>query len=182
MSAKPDCVLFLNFGGDTVNALKQAVNFGLKKVSKLAIGWSGGQTELVAMGTQVLEDVYVGIQYYHTIDTPENKRVVEAFHKKYKAWMPYTGALGYQCVKTNLQAIERAGTTDVEKVIAAWEDFEYDGVTGKEVYRACDHQCVKPYYTVRGKRASEKKAPDDMAEIVGSSKNFLACDKTGCKM
>ena len=182
MAAKADCVLFLNFGGDTVNALKQAANFGLKKVSKLCIGWSGGQTELVAMGSQVLEDVYVGIQYYHTIDTPENKRVADIFYKKFNARMPYTAALGYACMKTNLQAIERAKSADVPQVIAGWEDFEYEGLTGKEVYRACDHQCIKPYYTVRCKKESEKKAPDDMAEIIGSSRNFMPCDQTGCKM
>lgn len=32
---------------------------------------------------------------------------------------------------------------------------------------------IKPYYTVRCKSEVEKKAPDDFAEIVGSSKNFL---------
>ncbi len=182
MAAKADCVLFLNFGGDTVNAIKQAVNFGMKKVSKLCIVWSGGQTEFMAMGTKILEDIWVGIQYYHTIDTPMNKRVVDAYHKKYGVWMPYTAASGYQQTKVMLDAINRAKSTDVAKVIAAWEDFEYEALTGKEVYRKCDHQCLKPYYTVRCKTEAEKKAPDDFAEIVGFSKNFLPCEKTGCKM
>jgi branched-chain amino acid transport system substrate-binding protein len=182
MAAKADCVLFLNFGGDTVNAIKQAVNFGLKKVSKLCIAWSGGQTEFMAMGTKVLEDIWVGIQYYHTIDTPMNKRVVEAYRKKYGVMMPYVAASGYQQMKVMLEAIKRAKSTDVKKVIAAWEDYEYEALTGREVYRKCDHQCIKPYYTVRCKSEAEKKAPDDFAEIVGFSKNFLPCDKTGCKM
>jgi len=182
MAAKADCVLFLNFGGDTVNAIKQAVNFGLKKVTKLCIVWSGGQTEFTAMGTKILEDIWVGIQYYHTIDTPMNKRVVEAYRAKYGVWMPYTAASGYQQMKVMLEAIKRAKSTDVKKVISAWEDFEYEALTGKEIYRKCDHQCLKPYYTVRCKTEAEKKAPDDFAEIVGSSKNFLPCDKTGCKM
>jgi branched-chain amino acid transport system substrate-binding protein len=182
MGAKADCVLFLNFGGDTVNSVKQAVNFGLKKVSKLCIAWSGGQTEFTAMGTKILEDVWIGIQYYHTINTPMNKKVVEAYHKKYGVMMPYVAASGYQQMMVMLNAIKKAGSTDVNKVIPAWEDYEYDALTGKEVYRKCDHQCIKPYYTVRGKSESEKRAPDDFAEIVGFSKNFLPCDKTGCKM
>ena len=181
-AAKADCVLFLNFGGDTVNAIKQAVNFGLKKVSKICIVWSGGQTEFQAMGTKILEDIWVGIQYYHTIDTPMNKKVVEAYRKKYGVMMPYVAASGYQQMKVMLEAIKRVGSTDVRKVIAAWEDYEYGALTGREVYRKCDHQCIKPYYTVRCKSEAEKKAPDDFAEIVGSSKNFLPCEKTGCKM
>jgi branched-chain amino acid transport system substrate-binding protein len=182
MGAKADCVLFLNFGGDTVNSVKQAVNFGLKKVSKLCIAWSGGQTEFMAMGTKILEDVWVGIQYHHAIDTPMNKKVVGAYYKKYGVMMPYVAASGYQQMTVMLNAIKRAGSTDVKKVIAAWEDYEYEALTGREVYRKCDHQCMKPYYTCRGKTEAEKKAPDDFVEIIGYSKNFLACDKTGCKM
>jgi branched-chain amino acid transport system substrate-binding protein len=182
MAAKAECVLFLNFSGDTINSIKQAVNFGLKKVSKLCIGWSGGQMEFQAMGTKVLEDIWVGAQYYHTIDTPLNKRLNEIWRKRHGAWMNYSGANVYSCVKPNLDAIQRAGTTDVMKVIAALEDFEFDGVTGKEVYRKCDHQAIKPYYTLRCKKEAEKKAPDDFAEIVGSSKTYLSCEKTGCKM
>jgi branched-chain amino acid transport system substrate-binding protein len=182
MAAKADCVMFLNFGADTVNAIKQAVNFGLKKVAKLCIAWSGGQTEFQAMGTKILEDIWVGIQYYHTIDTPMNKRVVEAYRRRYGVMMPYTGAQGYQQIRVMLDAIKRAGSTDVMKVIAAWEDHEYEALTGREVYRKCDHQCVKPYYTVRCKTEAEKKAPDDFGEIVGSSKYIVPCDKTGCKM
>jgi len=182
MAAKADCVLFLNFGGDTVNSIKQAVNFGLKKVSKLCIAWGGGQTEFQALGTKILEDIWVGIQYYHTIDNPVNRKAVEGYLKKYGVMMPFTAASGYQPLKVMLESIKRAGSTDVKKVVAAWEDYEYNGITGREVYRKCDHQCIKPYYTVRCKNEAEKKAPDDFAEIVGSSKNFLPCDKTGCKM
>jgi branched-chain amino acid transport system substrate-binding protein len=182
MGTKADCVLFLNFGGDSVNSVKQAVNFGLKKASKLCIAWSGGQTEFMAMGTKILEDVWVGIQYHHTIDTPMNKKIVETYYKKYGVMMPYVAASGYQQMLVMLNAIKKAGSTDVKKVISAWEDYEYEALTGREVYRKCDHQCIKPYYTCRGKTEAEKKAPDDFVEVVGYSKNFLPCDKTGCKM
>jgi branched-chain amino acid transport system substrate-binding protein len=182
IAAKADCVLLLNFGGDTVNCLKQAVNFGLKKVSKICVAWGGGQTEFQALGTKVLEGIYVGQNYYHTIDNPVNRKLVAAYYEKYGVMIPFTAASGYQPVKVMLESIKRAGSADVKKVIAAWEGYEYNGITGREVYRKCDHQCIKPYYTVRCKTEAEKKAPDDFAEIIGSSKNFLPCDKTGCKM
>jgi len=40
---------------------------------------------------------------------------------------------------------------DPVKVVQAMEDFEYEGLTGPEKFRACDHQAVKPYYTLQCK-------------------------------
>ena len=80
-------------------------------------------------------------------------------------------------------AIKKAGTaTDTLKVVNAWENMEYNGITGNEVYRACDHQCIKNYFTLRCKKESEKKFEEDYTELIGSSKHFLDCAKTGCKM
>jgi branched-chain amino acid transport system substrate-binding protein len=42
MAAKADVVVFFNFGKDTITALKQADNFGLKKKSMLVVPWSSG--------------------------------------------------------------------------------------------------------------------------------------------
>jgi len=183
MAAKPDCVLFLNFGDDTVNAVKQAVSFGMKKQSKIAIVWGAGLTQYKAMGTKLLEDVIIGGQYDHTVDTPVNKNLIEVYKKKYSELIPYNAASAYQQTLVMLMAIKKAGTaTDTLKVVNAWENMEYNGVTGKEVYRPCDHQCIKNYFTLRCKKESEKKFEEDYTELIGASKHFLDCAKTGCKM
>ncbi len=182
MSAKPDCVLFLNFAGDTMNSVKQAVNFGMKKVSTICMAMSAGQVEFQALGTKLLEGTWAGIPYYHTIDTPQNKRAVAAYRKKYGVFMPYAAAYGYQQMRANLDAIKRAGSANPHKIIDAWEDHQYQGLTGEEYFRKCDHQCIRPYYTVRLKNEAEKKGPEDFAEIVGASVNFPSCEETGCNM
>lgn len=182
MAAKPDVVLFLNFGDDTVNALKQAVSFGVKQQSKIGVVWGAGLTQFRAIGTKVLEDIIVGAQYEWNIDTPQNKRLNEIYKKTYNELPTYNAASAYQETLTILTAIKKAGSTDHLKVIKAMENMEYDGITGKEVYRGCDHQAIKNYYTLRCKKESEKKFADDYSEIIGFSKNFAECAKTGCKM
>jgi len=182
MAAKPDCVLFLNFGGDTVNALKQAVSFGVNKQSKIAIVWGAGLTQYKAIGSKLLEDVIIGAQYDHFVDAPKNKQLVEIYKKQYNELPPYNAASVYQQTLAFLMAIKKAGSADPLKVVTALENMEYDGVTGKEVYRACDHQCIKNYFTLRCKKVSEKKFEEDYTEILGESKNFLDCANTGCKM
>ncbi|QGY41930.1 ABC transporter substrate-binding protein [Pseudodesulfovibrio cashew] len=182
MASGADCVLFLNFGGDTVNALKQAHNFGLKQVSKIACAWGSGITQMKAIGPEILEGVIWGLQYFYKIDSPANKTFVSTFKTKYDEMPPYVSAQTYASTMTLLAAIEKAGTDDPSKVIATLEDLQYDGLTGKEVYRACDHQCIKPYFSVRCKAPSAMKTPEDFADIIGSSINFQECGLNGCSM
>ncbi len=182
MAAKADVVLFHNFDADTVNALKQAKNMGLMKVSKVACSWGSGISQMKALGAELLEGVIWGLQYYHTVETPLNKKFVAEFTKKHKEAPPYVAASIYATTIMLLEAIKRAGADDPAKVVKAMEDFEYDGLCGKEKYRACDHQCIKPYYSVRCKAPKDMKDPNDWAVVLGNSSHYLPCDKTGCKM
>jgi branched-chain amino acid transport system substrate-binding protein len=182
MAAKPECVLLLNFGADRVNFHKQAHNFGLTKIAKIAAAAGGGQTDFRTIGTKILAGSYEGANYYHTIENPVNKKVISDFRKRYGVWMPYISANAYSQTKMILTGVKRAGTTDLNKVIPAIEDYEYDGLTGREIYRKCDHQCFKTYFTLRLKEESDKKDPEDYAEIIGGSKNYLPCEKTKCVM
>jgi len=182
MAAKADCVLFLNFGGDTVNALKQAENFGLKKVSRIACAWGSGITQMKALGAKAMEDVIWGLQYFYKIDTPKNNAFIKAFKEEYGEVPPYIAASAYAGMITMLECIEKAGSTDPRKVIKAWEGYEYDGITGREKWRACNHQLIKNYFSIKCKGPEEMKGPEDFGDIIGYSKNFLPCEETGCKM
>jgi branched-chain amino acid transport system substrate-binding protein len=182
MASGADCVLFLNFGGDTVNALKQAHNFGLKQVSKIACAWGSGITQMKAIGPEILDGVIFGLQYFYKIDSPANKVLVNTFKKKYDEMPPYVSAQTYASTMTLLAAIEKAGSDAPAKVIETLEDLKYPGLTGEEVYRSCDHQCIKPYYSVRCKAPSAMKTPEDFGDIIGHSTNFQPCGTNGCIM
>ena len=80
------------------------------------------------------------------------------------------------------QAIEQAKSDDPNKVAETLADMEYEGLTGTEKYRGCDHQAVKPYYTLRCKSEKEMQTPDDFADIIGFSNNLAPCEETGCKL
>ena len=45
-------------------------------------------------------------------------------------------------------AIEKAGTLDPEKVIEAYEGFQYESPVGTYTMRACDHQALMPMYGI----------------------------------
>ena len=182
MAAKADCVLFLNFGGDTVNSIKQANNFGVSKVSRIACAWGSGITQMRALGADAMDGVIWGLQYFYKINAPGNKKFVEAYIRDYNEIPPYIAANPYIAVLSLLQAMDKAGTDDPTKVSVAIENMEYEGLTGREKYRACDHQMVKPYYTLKCKGPNAMQDENDFADIIGSSTNLAPCEETGCKI
>ncbi|TCK06909.1 ABC transporter substrate-binding protein [Marinobacterium mangrovicola] len=172
MAAKPDVLLLLNFGGQSSNALRQAVNFGLKNEMKILVAWSSGLDQLQELGPDVAEGVYFGAQYWHTVETPMNNELVKSVREAYDMAPNYPMAADYIGTKVILDAIAKAGSTDGAAVAKALEGTVYQGPTGEETVRAADHQVLKDYYLLEGKAASEMQDEDDFAEIISSGESF----------
>jgi branched-chain amino acid transport system substrate-binding protein len=135
-----------------------------------------------ALGAKAMEGVVWGLQYFYKIDAPGNKKFVAAYERDYNEMPPYIAANPYIAILALLQSVDVAGTDDTDAVAKAMEDREYEGLTGPEMYRACDHQVVKPFYTLKCKGPDEMKTKYDFADIIGSSTNLAPCEETGCNL
>lgn len=182
MAAKPDVLFLANFGTQSIATLRQAMEFGLKQRTKIVLAWGMGLPQYQEMGSDVLDGVYVGCQYDLSIDSPENKRMVENFKRELGIHPGFTHVVTYHAWQVLAQAAKRAGSTDPKAVIAALEGMRFEGPTGEEEYRAFDHQCIKNYYLLRGKSPKAKKFNDDYLEVVSAGKSYLAQDQSLCKM
>lgn len=181
-AAKPDVLYLINFAGQSNATLRQAMEFGLKRRIKVVLAWGMGLSQYQELGSEVLEDVYVGCQYDHSIDSPENKRMVEAFKGELGIYPGFTHVVTYHAWQVLALAAKKAGSTEPGAVIAALEGMPYEGPTGDEVYRAFDHQCLKNYYLLRGKAPKAKKFADDYLEVVSAGKSYLDQSHSLCKM
>jgi branched-chain amino acid transport system substrate-binding protein len=47
------------------------------------------------------------------------------------------------------EAVRKAGSTDTDVVIKAWEGLSYDGPAGAWSMRVCDHQTLMPFWGLR---------------------------------
>ena len=182
MAAQPDVLVLLNFGGQSSNCLRQAVNFGLKKQMTILMAWTAGLDQFQTLGPELLEGVYMGAQYWHQVDTPMNTALVKRVKEVYGITANYPLAADYIGTKVILEAIKKAGTTDGKAVAKAMKGMSYDGPTGKETIRPQDHQVLKDYYLLKGKAKAEMKDPDDLATLISSGQSFPAGDKIACKM
>lgn len=181
MAAKPDVLLLLNFGSQSSNALRQAVNFGLKNQMKILVAWSSGLDQLQELGPSIAEGVYFGAQYWHTVDTPMNQALVQSVRKAFDMNPNYPMAADYIGTTALLDAIAKAGTTDGTAVAQALEGMNFQGPTGDETVRAIDHQVLKNYYLLEGKPASAMQDQDDYVTILSSGKSFPDESSSQCQ-
>lgn len=182
MAAQPDVLLILNFGGQASNCLRQAANFGLKQQMKVLLAWTAGLDWFQSLGPDLLEDVYMGAQYWHQVETPMNIELVKRVKEAYGISPNYPMAADYISTKVILDGVKAAGTANGRAVAKAMEGMTYDGPTGKETIRAADHQVIKDYYLLKGKAKSAMKDADDLATLISSGRSFPQGDKIACKM
>jgi branched-chain amino acid transport system substrate-binding protein len=182
MAAKADFVVFLNFGKDTINAVKMADNFGLKKKAKLLVVWASGLMDLQELGPEVSEGVYLGCQFWHDLPVPATQSLTKAYLEKYKEIISYPAACIYMMTRLTLLGIEKAKSVDPTAVAKTLEKMEWEGLTGKEYMQAFDHQTNKEYYLLVAKGKKDIKGPGDLATVISSGRYFLPQSKSECRM
>jgi branched-chain amino acid transport system substrate-binding protein len=181
-AANPDVLMLLNFGSQSTNTLRAAAEFGLKSKMKILLAWDYGLEQYQAIGSDILDGIYLGTQYWHEIESPGNQRLV-AFFKKYGVEHPsyamVTSCMGLQLL---VRGIVKAQSTDPAAVIAGLEGLTFDGPTGSETIQAFDHQVAKNFYLIRGKAASAKTYEDQYIEILSAGHATVDEAHTVCKM
>ncbi len=182
IAAKPDVLVLLNFGSQSSNALRQAVNFGIKERMKVLLVWSAGLDQFQELGSDVLEGVYLGAQYWHQVDTPLNQALVKATQAAYGINPNYPLAADYIGTRVMLEAIIKTGSFDGPAIARTLQGMTYQGPTGDELIRAADHQVMKDYYLLRGKSQAQMRDEDDLAEVLSAGRSFIGVANTGCAL
>lgn len=180
LAAKPDVLCLHSFSGQTIDVLRQAAEFGLKDKMTILIVWSAGLDQYRAMGSELLNGVYVGAQYWHGVDAPDNRDMVALFRKTFNSPPTYSEVAGYMLARLIMEGAAKAQSNDPAKIIPALEGMQYQGPTGAEQIRSFDHQCIKDYYLMRGKPAKAMADADDFLEVLAAGKAFLDRDQAGC--
>ena len=125
-TAKPDVVYLPDYYGTVALIAKQLRAQGIDTPIVGADGWDG-LTENA--GDEVLNGYYSN-HYAEDSDSPAVQKFVGSFKAKYNKSPNSFAALGYDSVYMLKDAILKAGTTDGEKVRAAFETTDGDYVTG----------------------------------------------------
>jgi urea transport system substrate-binding protein len=149
------CVLSTINGDSNVPFYKEFANQGLTSDDCPIVAFSVAEDELRAMDVPPLVGHLAAWNYFQSIDTPENKKFVDAF-KAYCAKNNLPGGANrvtddpieaaYFGVYVWKAAVEKAGSFDVDKVRTAIYGLEFDAPGGKKKMHATNQHTYKPVY------------------------------------
>jgi urea transport system substrate-binding protein len=144
-----DATVLSTINGDSnVAFYKEFANQKITAKDIPVMAFSVAEDELRAIPTTNLKGHLAAWNYYQSIDTPENKAFVEAFKKKFGADRVTDDPIeaAYFGVKVWAAAVEKAKSTDVDKVVPAVLGLEFDAPGGKKKMHAVNHHTFKPVY------------------------------------
>ncbi len=123
---KPDVVFVDVVGGSTVAFFKQLKAAGVTGKTQVVLTLSVTEDEMLGIGGENAEGFYSSMKYFQSLDNPNNKKFVEAFKAKYGANavigdVTQAAYLGPWLWKA---AVEKAGSFDIDKVVAASPGIE----------------------------------------------------------
>jgi urea transport system substrate-binding protein len=135
-------VIYNTLNGDSnVAFFKQLKGAGLTPDKYPTMSVSIAEEEVQAIGVQYLKGHYAAWNYFMTVDTPANKKFVEAFKKKYGANRVTNDPMeaAYVAVYLWKQSVEKAGSTDIAAVRSAAYGQTFDAPEGKITMNSSHH-------------------------------------------
>jgi len=171
-----------NAGGDFINAMKAAKEFGITKTMKVA-GLLVFINDVHSLGLANTEGLQLADSWYWNQDDASRKFAAR-FFDKYKRMPSSLQAADYSATTNYLKAVQTAGTTDGEKVMATMKSMKYEDFYHKGTVRA-DGRMIHDMYLFQVKSAKESTKPWDYYKMVAKvpgDQAFTTLAESKCSM
>ncbi len=140
-AADPEAIFNVTFAGDLAKFVREGQVRGLFKDRAVVSLLTGEPEYLEPLGREAPEGwIVTGYPWYALGGQPAHKAFVDAYRHKFGE-SPRMGSLvGYTTFKAIAAALDKAGSTDADKIVAAFEGLTFDSPIGPITFRAADHQ------------------------------------------
>ncbi|MEL6548919.1 MAG: substrate-binding protein [Pseudomonadota bacterium] len=169
LNSGADVLVLNHYGGNMVNSLTSAVQFGLRAAEANGKNFEivvPLYSRLMAAGAgENVKGIFGSTNWHWSLPDEGSQAFTRSFGTKYG--FPPSQAAHTCYVQTLLyaDAVTRGGSFNPCSVDEALADFEFDGLgNGPTLYRAEDHQCFKDVLVVKGKENPDNEF--DLLEIV----------------
>ncbi len=146
-SGKKTAVVSTINGDANVPFYKELANQGVKATDIPVVAFSVGEEELAGIDTKPLVGHLAAWNYFQSVETPENK----AFIEKWKTFTKNPKRVTNDPMEAHVigfnmwvKAVEKAGSTDPDKVIDAIVGVEVPNLTGGTSKMLANHHITKP--------------------------------------
>ena len=162
-NSKAQILGLANAGGDTINAIKAAREFGITKSMKMA-GLLVFITDIHSLGLKNTEGLLLTTSWDWNLDE-RTRAFGRKFFDKTKRMPTDIQAADYSATMTYLKAVQAAKTTDADKVMEQIKKMPIDDFYAKGTVRA-DGRFVHDMYLMQVKAPSESRQPWDYYKVV----------------
>jgi branched-chain amino acid transport system substrate-binding protein len=153
-----------NAGADFTNSLKAANEFGLTKTMKPA-ALLAFITDINGLGLQTAQGLYLTTGWYWDLND-DTRAFAKRFFDKMNKEPTMTQAAYYSATMNYLKAVQSAGTTDPDKVMAALKATKINDMFAKGGYIRADGLMVHDMYVMQVKSPEESKYPWDYYKLI----------------
>jgi branched-chain amino acid transport system substrate-binding protein len=186
-SSKAKIIGLANAGGDTINSIKQAAEFGIVKGGQNLAGLLVFITDVKALGLQTAQGLILTESWYWDLNDANRKWAARfaALHPK-KNYPTMVTAGVYSAVLHYLKALEALKSdADGKAVVAKMKELPTDDILfGKGTVRA-DGRKIHPMYLFEVKKPAESKGPWDLYKLratIPADEAFRPLADGGCPL
>lgn len=127
----PDVIMAPCYYEDAAKIILQARQLGITAKFLGPDGWDGVLEQLDKSNYEALNNSYYCNQYSLGQPSPELQKFIDAYTAEFGAEsLNMFSVLGYEGMRLMAAAIEKAGSTESDAIVAAMKNLDYQGVSG----------------------------------------------------
>jgi len=162
-ASKAQILGLANAGGDTINAIKAANEFGITKTMKLA-GLLMFINDVHSLGLKATQGMYLTDSWYWN-KTPETRAWGRRYFDVMKKMPSSLQAGDYSAAAAYIAAVKATGSDDTDKILAKLKTTKINDMFMKDGWLRADGSMIHDMYLMRVKDPSASKEPWDYYEV-----------------
>ncbi|MFH0297514.1 ABC transporter substrate-binding protein [Bradyrhizobium sp. 31Argb] len=183
-ASKAKVVGLANAGGDTINAIKQAAEFGLAKSGQKLSPLLAFVTDIDSVGLDTAQGLLLAEAFYWDLND-DTRAFTKRFMERTKR-VPTSAQAGvYSSVTHYLKAVKAAGTTDSAAVMKVMKQTPINDMFAKNGRIREDGRMVHDMYLFEVKKPSESKGRWDdykLLATVPGNEAFQSLENSRCPL
>jgi branched-chain amino acid transport system substrate-binding protein len=184
-NSKAQVIALANAGGDTVNSIKQAAEFGIVKGGQKMAALLAFISDVHSLGLERAQGLRLTEAFYWDLND-KTRAFSKRFGEKYKGKMPTMAQAGYySATLAYLNAVKAVGTDNPEKVMAHLKSEKWDDPLFGKSYIRADGRKMHDMYLFEVKSPAESKGPWDYYKLIATvpaEQAFRPMDTKACAM
>ncbi|HEV2161946.1 MAG TPA: ABC transporter substrate-binding protein [Stellaceae bacterium] len=183
--SKAQVIGLANAGGDTVNSIKQAAEFGIVKGGQRLAGLLVFIADVNALGLQTAQGLMLTEAYYWD-QNAQTRAFAKRFEAEFNGKVPTSGQAGvYGAVLDYLKAMQAAKTEDGVKVVTEMRKMPINDFMTHNGHIRIDGRVIRDMYLFQVKSPQESKYPYDYYKqlaVIPGDQAFRPLSESECPL